>query len=112
MKIVIKYLKGTNHMNLTFMVDSFSVVNWWVDSSYNTHDACRVHTRWMMILVKGSILSSSLKQNINVKIYAEGGLVVAHDGMSVVVCRKYFIVDQVYILEQNIYINKTMVSYL
>ena len=33
LKIFSKYLKVTNHMELTLIVDSFSVVNWWIDAS-------------------------------------------------------------------------------
>ena len=31
LKIVLKYLKGTNHTKLMLIVDSFSVVNWWIN---------------------------------------------------------------------------------
>ena len=55
-------------MKLKLRVDSLLVVNLWIHSSYDTHDDCRGHTRSIMSLVKGPVLSLSLKQKSNVKI--------------------------------------------
>ena len=54
-----------------------------------------------MILGKGAILSLSLKQNINAKSSTEGQLLGAHDGPSVVLCRKNFIKAKGYTVEQR-----------
>ena len=43
LKIILKYLKGTKHTNLTLILESLLVVNWWIDVSYNTHDYCKGH---------------------------------------------------------------------
>ena len=40
-------------MKLTLIVESFSVLNLWIDASYNTHDYFRGHTGLMMSLVGG-----------------------------------------------------------
>ena len=47
MKIVLKFLKGTNHMNLTLRMDSLLLVNWWIDSSHNKHDEFSVNVQKM-----------------------------------------------------------------
>ena len=64
---MLKYLKVTKHIKLTLKLDSLLVVNWWIYSSYNTHDACMDHTVCMMSLGKGVVLGSSLKQKLNMK---------------------------------------------
>ena len=64
LKILFKYLKVTKHMKLPLIVEYLLIVNWWVDASYNT--------RCMMSLGKGGVLSSSMKQKINVNISTEG----------------------------------------
>ena len=40
-------------MKLTLRVDYLLIVNWWIFSSYNTHNSCRDHTGCMMVLSKG-----------------------------------------------------------
>ena len=57
LQIVLKYMKVTNHMKLTLIVDSLSLLNWLMDESYDKHDDCRGHTGYMMILGKGEVLS-------------------------------------------------------
>ena len=54
---MLKYLKEKNHKKLMLRVKSLLVVNWWIDTSCNTNDDCRVCTGCMMILVKGVVLS-------------------------------------------------------
>ena len=31
-------------MELTISIDLLSILKWWVDASYNTHDDCKGHT--------------------------------------------------------------------
>ena len=50
LKIALKYLKLTKHMNLTLRFDSLLVVNWWKYASYNTLDCCCGHTECTTIL--------------------------------------------------------------
>ena len=59
---MLKYMKGSKHIKFTSRVLSVSVVNWWVDASYNTRNDCRGHTGTMMSLGKGGVLSLSLKK--------------------------------------------------
>ena len=64
---VMRYLKGTKHLKLTLSVDNLSIVKWWIDASYLTHDDCRGHTGAMMSLGKGAIISFLKKQKLNMK---------------------------------------------
>ena len=88
-------------MKLTLIVDSLLEVNWWIDTSYNTHDCCRGHTGCMMSLGKGVDLSSSVKQKIKVNSSTEGSLVRSHNGMGVVLWNKHFMEAQGYTVEHN-----------
>ena len=101
LKMVLKYPKGTKHMKLTLILDSLSIVYWWIDELYNTHENCRGHIGCMMILGKGEVLSSSLKQTLSVKSFIEGKLLGAHYGLSVVLQSKNFIKSQDHTMEHN-----------
>ena len=69
---VVNYLKGTRHMKLTLLVDSVSMIRWWVDASYNAHDDCKGHTGAMMSLGKRGVLSKTMNQNFNMRSSTEG----------------------------------------
>ena len=101
LKTVLKYLKGTKYTKLTLRVNSLLVTNGWIYEYYNTHDYCRGHTGTMKILGKGSVVSLSLNQRLNVKISTEGELVGLHDGMSVDLWSNNVIEYQVYTVEHN-----------
>ena len=62
-----KYLKGTNYMQITLTVDTMSVIKWWVDATHHTHMDCRGHTGDMMSIGKGAAVSYYGKHNINKK---------------------------------------------
>jgi len=66
LKRVLKYLNGTKHMKLKFMVDNLSIIKWWIDASYNIHWDARGHNGAMMTMGKGAIISNSNKQKLNV----------------------------------------------
>lgn len=65
-----------------------------------------------MSLGGGTVLSSSLKQKLNVKIYTEGGLVGSHAGISVVLWIKHFIEAQGYTVEHKSFTSVIIVPYL
>ena len=56
------------------------MVRWWFDTSYKTHNDFRVHNGVVIILGRGTVLRSSLKQKLNVKSSIERELVGAHYG--------------------------------
>ena len=91
MNIVLKYLKGTRHMKLTLLVESVSMIRWWVYASYNAHDECKGHTGAMMSIGKRDVLSRTMKQKLNMRSSTEGELLGADDIIGYVLWGKYFI---------------------
>ena len=65
LKRVMKYTKGTLGVNLTITEDRLSVIKWWVDTSFSTHNNFWGYTGGMMSLGSGAITSVAWKQNIN-----------------------------------------------
>ena len=72
-----QYLWGTLYMKLTLVIDSTSVIRWWVDASHMTHMDCKGHTGGMMSLGKGAALSYPKKHTLNTKSSTESELVGA-----------------------------------
>ena len=67
LKKVLKQLKGTKYTKLPLRLDSLEVVNWCMDTSYNTHFNFMGQTGVVMSLGTDAVLRSSLKQKLNVK---------------------------------------------
>jgi hypothetical protein len=89
-------------MKLTLSIDNLSTIRWWVDASYNTHDDCKGQTGAMMTLGKGSPMSFSRKQKLNVRSSCEGELVGIDDALPFILWLRYFIEAQGYTVEENI----------
>jgi hypothetical protein len=88
---LIGYLRGTAEMPLTLRADDIAVVKWWVDGSHAVHPGCRSHTGGTMLLGKGSVVSTSLKQKINTKSSTEMEVAVADDLMPHICWTNYFL---------------------
>ena len=97
-----KYLKVTKHTKLALRVDYLSVFKWWIDTYYTTHGYFRVHAGIMMSLGRVAVLSSSLKQKLNVNSSTEGVIVGAYNGLIVVLWSKRFIGYQGFMADHNI----------
>ena len=97
-----KYLKGTKYMNITFTVDTMSVIKWPLDDSHHTHMDCRGHTGAMMTLGKGATISHSGKHKLNTKSSTESELIGADDMLVKVLWSLYFIHAQGYTVDHNI----------
>ena len=67
LKRVLKYLKGTMYLGLTFFVNDIGLVTWFVDASYAVHADCKAHTGAMMTFGKGAMACFSQKQKINTR---------------------------------------------
>ena len=61
LKQVLMYLKGTKHVKLTLKEDFMSIMRWWVDVYFNTHEDFKFHTGSMMTLGKYDVVISSRK---------------------------------------------------
>jgi hypothetical protein len=78
---LLKYIRGMIYMPLILRVDILSVVKWWVNASFTTHENCYGHTGGMMSRGKCSLIGSSMKQKINTRSSTEVELVGANDMM-------------------------------
>ena len=99
---MLKYLNGTKNLNLTLEADDSKNIYWWVDVAYAVHMNCRSHTGGTMSLGKGSPISMSTKQKINVKSSTEAELVGTDDAMGNIIWTNYFLKEQGYDVNRTI----------
>ena len=78
---MINYLRGALELPLTLQASNTNIVKWWVDGSYGIHPNCKSQTGGTQSLGKGSIISSSTKQNLNTRSSTEIERVAADDLM-------------------------------
>ena len=76
-----QYLINTTDMPLTLRADSTNIVKWWFDGSYAVHPDICSQTGGTMLLGKGAIISTSIKQNMNTKSSTETELIAANNLM-------------------------------
>lgn len=81
MNQVLKILKGTKKMKLRLSMDNLEVIKWWVDASYNAHIDCKRQRGAMLTLGKGSMISKSSKEKLNMRSSVEGELVGIDDAL-------------------------------
>lgn len=86
--------KGMRHLNLTLSVDEDGVMKWWVAVSHCAHADCKGHTRHMMNLSKGAVISGSKRQKSNVMSSTESELAGADDALPKTMHAKLFIEAQ------------------
>jgi len=97
----IRYLRRTAHYPLTLEASSLSYINWWVDASYGVHPDLRSHTGGTMMVGKGSVYSSSIRQKINTRSSTEAELVGVNDMMGLILWTRNFIEAQGYEVHEN-----------
>ena len=97
-----RYLRGTKELPLILSADSTNIVKWWVDGSYGIHPDSRSQTGRTASLVKGSFISTPIKQIINTRSSTETELVVADDMMSHLCWTNYFLECQEYNINSTI----------
>ncbi len=90
------YLKGALHMPLILLVDSLTLLRWWVDAVYVMHADCWGHTGARMSFGQGMALSYSWKQKINMKILTEAELVEVNNSLVYILWVCYFMQEQGY----------------
>ena len=64
---LMQYLINTTDMPLTLRADGTNIVKWWVDGYYAVHLEMRSQTGGTTSLGKGVIISTSIKQKMNMK---------------------------------------------
>ena len=102
LKRVMKYSQGALGVKLTLRVYSLSVIKWWVNKSFVTHNNFWVNTGVMMYLGSGAITSGSWYQNINGRSSTENDLIRVNNIMVPVLWILYFVQGQGYTVESNI----------
>ena len=86
-----QYLRNTTEMPLTLRADGTNIVKWWVDGSYSVHPDMRSQTGRTMLLGKGAIISTSIKQKMNTKSSTETELIAADELMPHILWTNYFL---------------------
>jgi hypothetical protein len=66
-------------------------IKWYVNSSFAVHKDMKSHTKAIMTLSKGAIISDSTKQNVNARSSTESKMVAADTTISTVLWTKQFI---------------------
>ena len=61
------------------------MTHWWVDKAYDVHEELRSHMGGTVSMGKGSIYSTSTKQNINTKTPTKTEAVAVADVLSIMV---------------------------
>ena len=88
---LIQYLINTTEMPLTLRADGTKIVKLWVDGSYAVHPDMRSQTGGTMSLGKGAIISTSIKQKMNMNSSTETELIAANDLMPHILWTNYFL---------------------
>ena len=90
------YLRGTKELTLILSANSKNIVKWWVDRSYGIHPYARSQTGGTASFGKGSFMSTSIKQRLNIRSSTETELVAADDLMPHIYWTNYFLECQGY----------------
>ena len=85
------YLRNTTDMPFTLRSDGTNIVKWWVDGSYAVHPDMRSQTGGTMLLGKGAIISTSIKQKMNTKSSTETELIEADKLMPHILWTNYLL---------------------
>jgi hypothetical protein len=96
LKRVLKYLNGTEYLKLELILESLSVLKWYVDGSHNVHTDCKGHGSAMFMMGKGATSSYSRKIKLNTRSSTETELVVADMYMPEMLWSLHFIQGQGY----------------
>ena len=91
LKRVLKYLKATMSLGLT----------WFVDASYAVYADCKGHTSAIMTFGNGAVTSFSQKQKINTKSSTEAELIGVDDALPHMLWALYVIEAQGYTVKKN-----------
>ena len=98
-------------MPLTLSADGTNMVKWWVDGSYAVHLEMHSQTCGRMLLQKGVIISTSIKQKMNTKISTETELITADDLMPHILWTNCFLNWQGYNTKEKNATKTTRVQY-
>ena len=91
-----QYLRDTTEMPLTIRADGTNIVKCSVNGSYTVHAEMHSQTDGTMLLGKGAMIITYIKQRMNTKRLIEWELFAADDQMPHILWMKYFLKWQGY----------------
>ena len=91
-----KYLKGDPETPLALETYKTPIMKWCVDPSFSVHPGTKSHMGFTMSLDKGSIYSTSIRQNINMRSSTKADLVGVDEIICMILWRNYFLESQGY----------------
>ena len=97
----IKYLRSTQQLTLNLTTSSILEIKWWVDASFATHPDMRSHTGGVMMVGKGAVYTSSIRQKINTKSSTEAEMVGVSDLIGQVLWTRSFLEEQGHKVNSN-----------
>ena len=99
---LMKYLKSTKDIPLTFEDDNSGCIRWWVDASFVVQPDMKSHPGAMMSMEQGAAISGSKKQKIDTKSLTESELVGVEEYMPMIIWVNYFHESQGNIVSDNL----------
>ena len=76
-----KYIKVSLGVKLPLRADRLSVIKWWADASFSTHNNFRGNNGGMVSMGAGTIKSGSWKQSINGRSSMDNNIIGVNDIM-------------------------------
>jgi hypothetical protein len=101
-KTTFDYLEATKEDIANMSANDTQTIKWYVDSFFAVHKDMRSHTRAIMTLGHGAVISDSTKQMVNAKSSTESKMIAVHDTLSKLLCTKKFIQAQGHQVKANI----------
>lgn len=102
LKRVMKYLRGSLDLVMTYETNNMSVSKWSIDGSFAVHPDMRSHTGAILQIGKSTLYATSQWQKINTKSSTEAELVAVNDVLNQALWTRYFIQAQGYHSNESI----------
>jgi Reverse transcriptase (RNA-dependent DNA polymerase)/Zinc knuckle len=103
LKRLLRYLKGTTHLDATLGGGDLATLRTWVDASYAVHHDMKSHTGGCASFGRGVFMTKSTKQKLNTKSSTEAELVGASDYLPNTIWATHFLEAQGRIVEDSIF---------
>ena len=92
-----------NHWPTTdFPIDKSGNIKWYVDASFAVHKGMRGHNGGFVNMGTGEAYVQSSKKKVNTKSSTEADLVGVDDVMTQVIWTRYFLKEQVHMIQDNV----------
>ena len=108
LKRTLEYLEGTPKLTRIMGSDGRMFMQHWVDASYGIHRDMRGHNGGTTSLGRGVVMHNCSKQRLNTKSSTESELVGVSDYLPYTIWASYFLKEQGYKVQQNIFYQDNM----